>query len=65
MAMTNKLSLALTTLVALALAGSAQAQIVYSNDFETTTGGFTAGSQVSLPNTTDIAGATSQFLGIF
>ncbi|WP_309715106.1 PEP-CTERM sorting domain-containing protein [Armatimonas sp.] len=61
--MTNKISL--TLVAGLALSGSAQAQIAYSNDFETTTGGFTAGALVSHPNTANPAGATSQFLGLF
>jgi hypothetical protein len=61
--MKNKISLALVA--GLVLAGSAQAQIVYSNDFEATTGGFTAGSLVSHPNTADPSGAASQFLGLF
>jgi PEP-CTERM motif len=57
---------AILTLVAtLALGAGAQAQVVYSNDFETTTGGFTAGSLVSHANTANPAGATSKFLGFF
>jgi hypothetical protein len=61
--MTNKFSLALVA--GLALAGSAHAQIIYSNDFETATNGFTTGSLVSHPNTANPAGATSKFLGLF
>jgi PEP-CTERM motif len=61
--MKNKLSLALAA--ALALAGSAQAQIVFSNDFETTLAGFSTDALTNHPNTADPAGATSRFLGLF
>jgi hypothetical protein len=61
--MINKLVLA--GVVGLVFAGVAQAQIVYSNDFEATTGGFTTGALVSHPNTANPAGPTSQFLGLF
>lgn len=59
----NKVFLA--TLVSFALVGGAHAQIVYSNDFEATTGGFTAGALVSHANTANPLGPTSKFLGLF
>ncbi len=61
--MVRKISL-VAGLVA-ALTGTARAQIVYSSDFETNTGGFSAGAQVSHPITANLAGSTSQFLGLF
>lgn len=57
--------LSLVSIAALALSGAAHAQIVYSNDFETTTGGFSTGALVSHPNTANPLGPTSQFLGLF
>jgi PEP-CTERM motif len=55
----------LATAITLALLGSARAQLIYSNDFESTTGGFTAGSLVSHPTTANPLGPTSNFLGLF
>lgn len=57
---------AILTLVAtLAIGAGAQAQIVYSNDFETAINGFTAGALVNHPNTANPLGTTSKFLGFF
>ena len=61
--MTNKVFLA--ALAIPALAGNARAQIVYANDFEVTTGSFTAGGLISHPKTADALGPTSKFLGLF
>jgi PEP-CTERM motif len=55
----------LTIFATLAMGAGAQAQIVYSNDFETTTGGFSNGALVSHPITANPLGATSKFLGLF
>lgn len=54
-----------STLVVLALGAGAQAQVVYSNDFEANTGGFTNGIRVNHSISNNPAGPLSSFLGLF